>query len=219
MAAVISDQSLQLPALEELASHYIQEMQQAQPHGPYYLIGFSFGGMIAYEMACQLQANGHQVNLIGLLDTYLTNEKQSLPYHQIIRKFFKLKPRQFLDLVKNKIDYLQSQDSEEAITDFNPHIYAIGPDLVCRNGYQPKIYNHRVTLFQASDRESMFFVNTPPEQGWKELLGDKLDIQQVTGAHHEMCLEPHVKILAEKITACMNKTMGGELNISQSTIK
>jgi amino acid adenylation domain-containing protein len=211
MAAVISNQSLQLPALEELASHYIKEMQQVQPQGPYYLIGFSFGGMIAYEMACQLRANGHQVNLVGLLDTYLTQEKQKLPYHQIIQKFLKLKPNQLLDLVKDKIDYLQTKKNLDTDTDFNPLIYALGPDLACRNGYQLKTYNERVTLFQASDRESMFFTNIPPEQAWKELLGDKLEVQQVTGSHLELCVEPHVKILAEKIIACMDKAMGGAL--------
>ena len=210
MAAVISDQSLQLPTLKELASHYIKEMQQVQPQGPYYLIGFSFGGMIAYEMACQLLTNGHQVNLVGLLDTYLAPpEEQLLPYRRIIQKFFKLKPSQFLELVKNKIDYLQTKKDRYTDIDFKPHIYALGPDLACRKGYQLKTYNNRVTLFQASDRGSMFFSFASPEQAWKELLGDKLEVHQVTGAHHELCAEPHVKILAEKIIACMDKAMDG----------
>ena len=84
MAAEINDHPVQLPALEELASHYIKELQQVQPQGPYYLAGFSFGGVIAYEMARQLQANGHRVNLVALLDTYLDWEKQLLPLHRII---------------------------------------------------------------------------------------------------------------------------------------
>jgi thioesterase domain-containing protein/acyl carrier protein len=208
MAAEISDTPIRLPSLEELASHYIKEMQQVQPQGPYHVIGFSFGGVVAYEMACQLLANGHKVNLVGLLDTYLTDEKQSLPYPKIIRKFLKLNVSQLLELVKNKINYLLNPMELE--TDFRPHIHAIGPDLVCLNGYQPKTYNDQVTLFQASDRESMFFSNIPPEQAWKNFLGDKLEVQQVVGRHLDMCKEPHVKILAAKILACMDNVTGNE---------
>jgi len=40
-----------------------------QPEGPYYLGGASFGGLVAFEMAQQLHAMGHQVGLLALLDT------------------------------------------------------------------------------------------------------------------------------------------------------
>jgi len=43
----------------------------AQPTGPYHLLGWSFGGLIAYEIACQLQASGAEVALLALLDTAL----------------------------------------------------------------------------------------------------------------------------------------------------
>ncbi|HEY8095231.1 MAG TPA: amino acid adenylation domain-containing protein, partial [Methylobacter sp.] len=92
MAAESGNRSVRLPLMEELANHYINELQQVQPHGPYYLMGFSFGGLIAYEMACQLLANGHRVNFVGMLDTHLTQEKQLLPYHRIIHKLFTQSP-------------------------------------------------------------------------------------------------------------------------------
>ncbi|CAG1020311.1 hypothetical protein DOJK_00253, partial [Patescibacteria group bacterium] len=86
MATERHDSSVSLPALEDLAKHYIQEMQHIQPQGPYYLIGFSFGGILAYEMAYQLTANGQQVNFIGLLDTYLEREKIPQSLKQILYK-------------------------------------------------------------------------------------------------------------------------------------
>jgi amino acid adenylation domain-containing protein len=206
MAAEINNHPVHLPILEDLASHYIKELQQVQPRGPYYLTGFSFGGVIAYEMACQLLTTGHRVNLVALLDTYLTWEKQLLPLHRIIHKFFRLSPSQFLALVKNKINYLLIP--KEDGTDFWPHIYTSAPDMACRNGFQPKSYDGRVVLFQASDRGSMFFGPIPPEQVWKKLLGDRLEVQQISGKHHDICsTEPHVKILAEKLIACMDKSI------------
>ncbi len=53
----------------EAAADYIAEMRQVQPHGPYLLGGFSGGGLIAWEIARQLQAAGEEVPLLALLDT------------------------------------------------------------------------------------------------------------------------------------------------------
>ena len=206
MAGENSNSSVRLPQLTELASHYIEEMQQVQPHGPYYLMGFSFGGLIAYEMACQLIANGHQVNFVGLLDTYLTSEKQWLPYHRIIHNFFRLRPRRLLAMVKNKITDLTTPSQYG--TDFWPLIYTSAPDEACRFGYQPKSYNGgRISLFQGVTSERLFSCYRLPESAWKILLGDRLEVQQVTGSHIDICKEPHVKILAEKLIACMDETI------------
>ncbi|MEH1967249.1 beta-ketoacyl synthase N-terminal-like domain-containing protein [Nostoc sp.] len=54
---------------KHLASHYIQAIQRVQPQGPYLLGGHCFGGKVAFEMAQQLQQQGHQVALLALLDT------------------------------------------------------------------------------------------------------------------------------------------------------
>jgi thioesterase domain-containing protein/acyl carrier protein len=206
MAAAISESptAVRLPSLEELASHYIKEMQQAQPQGPYYIVGFSFGGVIAYEMAGQLLAKGQQVNLVGLLDTALTTEKQLRPLKQMIYRF----PRRVLALIKRKIAALLTP--QKASIDFWPHFYTPEPDQACRSAYQPKLYNAQVTLFQGWEEEDRFFIYAPPEHAWKQLLGDKVDVQQIHGSHYEIFDEPHVKILAAKIIACMDKAIAGK---------
>ncbi|MFI3157992.1 MAG: amino acid adenylation domain-containing protein [Methylococcaceae bacterium] len=205
MAAENSDHPIDLPALEELAGHYINELQQVQPQGPYYLTGFSFGGVIAYEMARQLLANGHRVGLVALLDTYLEWEKQLQPLPRIIYKFFRQSPKRLLARVKSKITDLAIPYKYG--TGFWPHVYTYPPSLACRNSYQPKSYNGRVTLFQGLKQESLFFSYALPENAWKKLLGDKLEVQPVSGDHFEICNEPHVEILAEKLTACMDKAI------------
>jgi thioesterase domain-containing protein len=59
----------QLPAsVIEIAQLYVQEVQSVQPHGPYTLGGFCFGGVVAFEMAQQLRAQGEDVDLLILLD-------------------------------------------------------------------------------------------------------------------------------------------------------
>lgn len=54
--------------IEDMASHYIQDMQKIQPEGPYLLGGFCLGGTIAFEMAYQLQLQGKEVALLALMD-------------------------------------------------------------------------------------------------------------------------------------------------------
>jgi amino acid adenylation domain-containing protein len=58
-----------VPRLEDVAIHYIQAMQTVQPQGPYFLGGHSYGGNIAFEMAQQLLAQGHEVALLAVIDS------------------------------------------------------------------------------------------------------------------------------------------------------
>ncbi|MDQ0457760.1 amino acid adenylation domain-containing protein [Rhizobium paknamense] len=61
-------------SVEEMAERYVERIRSIQPHGPYHLLGWSFGGLVAHEMARQLKEQGEAVSFLGLLDSY--------PYHQ-----------------------------------------------------------------------------------------------------------------------------------------
>jgi len=61
--------------IEEMAAHYVQAIRKVQPQGPYYLGGYSSGGVIALEMAQQLAAVGEVIGCVFLLDTYPTTER------------------------------------------------------------------------------------------------------------------------------------------------
>src|SRR5262249_12665618 len=58
-------------SIEQMAAQYLAEIRMLQPAGPYHLLGWSFGGLVAYEVARQLQAEGERVPLLALLDTAL----------------------------------------------------------------------------------------------------------------------------------------------------
>ncbi|MCO7611420.1 amino acid adenylation domain-containing protein [Pseudomonas chlororaphis] len=61
----------QLRTLECLAARHIEMMRSVQPHGPYRLAGWSFGGLLAYEIAAQLIGMDEEVSFLGLLDTHV----------------------------------------------------------------------------------------------------------------------------------------------------
>lgn len=59
-----------LKTVEEMATHYLKEIRELQPEGPYYLGGFCMGGQVAYEMAQMLHKDGQQVAVLAMIDTY-----------------------------------------------------------------------------------------------------------------------------------------------------
>ncbi|MCH6163959.1 amino acid adenylation domain-containing protein [Streptomyces sp. M600PL45_2] len=60
-----------LPAtVEEMAADYLTHVREVQPSGPYHLLGWSFGGLVAHEMAVQLQRSGESVGLLSVLDAF-----------------------------------------------------------------------------------------------------------------------------------------------------
>jgi thioesterase domain-containing protein len=55
-------------SIEAMASDYVQEIVRQQPHGPVFLAGYSFGAVVAYEIAQQLRSRGREVPLLGIFD-------------------------------------------------------------------------------------------------------------------------------------------------------
>lgn len=59
-----------LERIEDLAAEFLPHMYRVQPRGPYHLCGFCFGGIVCYEIAQQLVAQGHEAGLLLMLDTF-----------------------------------------------------------------------------------------------------------------------------------------------------
>jgi acetoacetyl-CoA synthetase len=65
--------------VEDMAASYVEQMRRVQPSGPYAIAGFSFGGLVAFEIAQQLSRAGERIELLCLLDTYV--HEHFLPLH------------------------------------------------------------------------------------------------------------------------------------------
>jgi len=76
--------------VESMARYYIDIIRTVQPHGPYALGGLCFGGVIAFEMAQQLRAQGESVGLVALLDSGIGSEKSKIRWWG---RFFQNLPR------------------------------------------------------------------------------------------------------------------------------
>ncbi|MEB3188815.1 MAG: thioesterase domain-containing protein [Snowella sp.] len=190
-------------AIEDLAKHYIQEMRILQPEGPYFLIGHSFGGLVAYEMAQQLVAEGQQVALLALVDSYIEDKGQktaSLP--QIISNLWRMGFSEFLKRVKLKVvgKYINVKSF------FSPHIHTTVPVELFIKAYNPKPYSGECILFKAMNCAILYDVNSP-EPGWRKYINGDLIVHEIPGGHSSILQEPHVKLLADKLTLHLEKSL------------
>jgi thioesterase domain-containing protein len=73
-------------SIAAMAEDYLAQIRSVQPHGPYHLLGWSFGGLVAYEMATQLHAKGEHVAVLTLMDSYPTDavDHPSDPIEQLL---------------------------------------------------------------------------------------------------------------------------------------
>ena len=56
--------------VRELATHYLSLIKEEQPHGPYFLGGYSYGGLVAYEIASLLTEQKQRVEFVAMIDTF-----------------------------------------------------------------------------------------------------------------------------------------------------
>jgi amino acid adenylation domain-containing protein len=181
--------------LEDLAAHYLQEMQAIHPQGPYRLMGFSFGGVIAFEVAQQLVAKGEKVDLLVLFDTFapglepLPLFQQSLRSKHLLYSVRKAGIRKTFQRAKDRVVGVFSEPQQNSSNE----MYA----------YVPQAYGGHVILFNAIDKFSSYKFS--PDLGWKKFITGELEIHDISGDHSSLLEEPHVRILASALKKCIEK--------------
>jgi len=216
--------------VEEMAAHYITEMRTVQPEGPYYLGGVSFGGLVAYEMAQQLHAEGQEVALLALFNTdfpcrpkympHLRSFRQKVdPYIEMIERHFDelkgLKTKKYIltrmksikSRIKRRVWKAADKPNSEAENFGNfpsPIIEKIWNACVrAERDYVPQTYLGRITFFWAGDECVVAYKDT--RLGWSEVALGGFEVHVVPGDHGSMRQEPHVKTLGEKLASCLRR--------------
>ncbi|MBK8498107.1 MAG: amino acid adenylation domain-containing protein [Flavobacteriales bacterium] len=192
--------AIKYTSVETIASHFIKEMKQAIPQGPYLLTGYSFGGVVAYEMAQQLMAAGEEVPLLALLDTYAPG--LHLQAIESDAKFYEpIKKAVLRGIVKRAL----KNDGVVPTRFRNFHIIDTYDQAVM--AYKPKPYKGQLTVFKAATSWG------PNEMGWSALAHGGLDVQVVPGDHYSIIKEPNVAALTEKL---VEKTIAWEAHRAEA---
>jgi len=222
---------IQLPRtqIEDMAACYVKEMQTIQHKGPYFLAGFCFGGLVAYEMAQQLQAQGQKVALLALLDAFSPKIRiQQRPKSRSARASNILKEMEKLNFIgkityisgkiKGRVNRIKEQSLQQlkdiacdlyisqgwSLPHLLRHHYLLKTNAQASYDYVPKVYSGKVTLFRCTRQDSQF-AHKPLLLGWDKLATGGVDLQEIEGFHDTMLREPTVQIVAQKLKTCLNK--------------
>jgi amino acid adenylation domain-containing protein len=216
-----NDQDLRFlphPTFEELAKELVDDMSSVAGSGPYQLLGFSAGGLIAFEMAQQLTKAGKEVRLLGLLDTFAPGYPGRLPLHtRMIPHFHNLcrlnpaegcryaldRGRAFLKRFRQPAllshDRIDKHPGEPLPT--KGHVDFAYRDVLSR--YRPSMYQGRVEIFTADKPDWIGLDFGDATLGWGALVKGELRLHRIAGDHLEIINPPFVNLLAAEIRKCL----------------
>ncbi|MBE9228059.1 amino acid adenylation domain-containing protein, partial [Phormidium sp. LEGE 05292] len=203
-----------LNRMEAIASYYIQAIQTIQPQGPYFLGGWSFGGLVAFEMAQQLTQAGQQINLLAIIDTTAPSNKPSLCQSLkflLGTALWSVLPflLDYSALATNRwqwsaIERLLSEESRLKLLDESaiaPMLKIFYANAQAAYRYIPNNYPNRIAVFKAT--EQIDSVKHDRTLGWSKLASD-IQLHQVPGNHLSLLKPPHVQILAQQLGQCLS---------------
>ncbi|WP_036479318.1 amino acid adenylation domain-containing protein [Myxosarcina sp. GI1] len=214
-----------------LAEYYTRDIQQIQPQGPYHLMGISFGGIIAFEIARRLIARGHEVKFLGLVDTYYPRSNtafQDFSLQQRMLAHLQKVRTKGLSHVKNRIKWRLGATANNTLY----WLYKIDwlrenfVDRTSRNYAQIQYIqqqreHHRVNkdyairpcavkinMFRAAD-------DIDTKLDWQKVAELGLAIEDIPGEHMEILEEPQVRVLAQKIQTALRRLTENAVNNEQ----
>jgi amino acid adenylation domain-containing protein len=219
--------------IEDMAAYYIQALQTLQPTGPYRLGGWSMGGVVAFEMAQQLHAQGQRVALLALLDGRIPTPDETFPEDDseaisLVERYFGISfgPMESLaQLPKDEqlgfvLELAKSAGlvpAELGVSQARRFVEHVRSDLRAAQNYGLRLYPGRITFFKAS--ETLAGTTADPTLGWSEWASGGVEVHIVPGNHANLMYEPHVEVLAKKLTACLNQAQSAEAEENRAVVE
>ncbi|HVT93824.1 MAG TPA: amino acid adenylation domain-containing protein [Bryobacteraceae bacterium] len=206
-----------LESIEAMAEHFIRQMRTLQPHGPYHLVGFCLGGIIAFEMAQQLIASGEEAPLLILVETWHPTyvplvrcapaARRALTFlvRGLVRRISALltpSPREVLASLRETCAIAREMILRQDI--YRGDRYKRDRDLVVEithravSQYTPTPYSGSVVLILAGNLENN--ADSDPRMVWGELARGGCAVVRTPASNFgELLKRPHVKVLAESV--------------------
>ncbi|MCP5545345.1 MAG: amino acid adenylation domain-containing protein [Akkermansiaceae bacterium] len=213
---------IQPSSIGETAASYLREILKVRPQGPFRLAGYSFGGVVAHEIACQLTEMGHEVTFLGLFDTH-NPAAPSRQYGKIERfrvfwnehseeaigKRFGLLRGRIRDgirthrRVKLELAAARSSGPAEAFSDLR-RVQVREENWRAMQEYKPRPFAGRITLFKTNHVDDK--VEYDADYGWSAVAKEGLDIISVTGHHLALFSPENIDSLASALCSCLKRS-------------
>jgi acyl transferase domain-containing protein/thioesterase domain-containing protein len=215
------------PRIEDTAARYIAAVRGAQPDGPYLLGGWSFGGVVAFEMARQLTRDGHRVGFVAMLDTRAVHAAKPTPEEPAEAADRRMTTQLLTSLARGHdlpIEDLHPFGSDPqlapilkllqdvhllaptaSVADARRLLAALTARLRAKWQYAPPLppYPGPLVLFRARERRAEEPADASPTLGWSAFSSQPVTVYDVPGNHFTMLRAPHVQDLASQLRRCL----------------
>lgn len=205
--------------IRDYAARYVEEIRAIQPNGPYKLGGYCMGGILAFEIAQQLRAQGEQCDMLALVERsglnrihrYCTNISIAIDGHR--NNLAQLNHTQQLIYTTKLINKIFIRSLFKFRKNLNQQEYSLNNNSINTTLIQQraiasvkkyssqKPYPGNIILIFAENNNynylSLFF----PKYGWSKAVTGKIDISLVTGNHVSVTEEPHIQEVAAKLNS------------------
>ncbi len=218
--------------IEDMAAYYLEEIKKVYPSGPYNVGGSSFGGLVAFEMAKQLQEQGDSVGLVALFDTYapgylkrhlrtsagrikLAFLVDRIVHHvETIRILSPGKKWSYIKVkatkAKNQFRRFRKRSRRRVTAQLLKSLGRPLPEHLRETQSSIKIAAAAYQPKTYPGVVTLFRASRQPSGihpdttlGWGELVTGHLEIHEVHGSHGTIIVEPRVGFLVDKLNACL----------------
>ena len=219
------DKQMPLTRIEDMAARYISDIRKVQPAGPYFIGGYSMGGMVAYEMTRQLKAEGESVALLALIDAFASPRRlREKSMDRWRRRSAQLAKVRFAGLGEYLAQRWRNSASLAAqgvrhtllkarwcLADFagGKTPMALRPQSVGEvNAMAIQAYRMRPCECDAVLLKGELNPLYDPHMhdDWEEFIRGHLDIRSIHGRHLEVLNETHARSLAAELAHCIRRS-------------
>jgi thioesterase domain-containing protein len=179
------DQEMLPDSLEDVAADYLDRIRRVQPAGPYNLLGWSFGGLVAHAIATQLQSMGQRVATLALLDSYPVRKDAARSAHgedtsrkeRLYAGVADESIGAMLDVLRREGDALANLKEQhfEAIR----AVYRNNVDLMTK--YVPQRFRGDMLLFVAARDQAK-----PSHEIWRPYVSGRITMHRIDCTHETM---------------------------------
>jgi thioesterase domain-containing protein len=212
--------------IEQIAARYVSAVLARQPAGLFYLGGYSFGAMIAYEMARQMTEQGHKIGLLAIIDYrwpgwrltpknvwstlyqslanipgFVRDEAANFGAVRLIGQIRRTLHGWFI----SAFGLRPSLSSALDLTRFEPEsLLSIEAHFRAALAYKPRRCVVPIAVFRANVQAVRHPCNDAA-LGWGIVADGAVTVHRIPGNHNSMITEPHVRKLAESLSKALDR--------------
>ncbi len=184
-------------SIQAIATRYVDQIRKVQPQGPYQLGGYCFGGLVAFEVARQLETSGEMVAKVAILDGFLPSVYVTRPLarlHDLVVRYSRPAAwRPWLDRAPPPTSQAPSSDGLVDLDVTAPELLPLGHRL--EEGLRPM--RDHVMVARATRQSYRAGVRLPPDLGWSR-FAERVFTIDVPSDHVAMLRDPHAGALAAR---------------------